>query len=350
MKKEKYRKIKGLFIIGVLTMLLTACNSEANNSKEENIAEYDIEGTTETEEGYACEEIIFSYDTVAALIKEYPTFIEGEYTKIIYDFENENYQKLIEQYPIRDISGEGTELERVMRLVNEYAPRLIHNSNYDNNSIELNSLALLEFSLDKPECGINCRAKAQILNEMCLALNIYSRVVLIGPYSAVDSDSHVVNEIYDKTLNKWVMVDLTTNGYMVDENDVPLSLVEIRQHVVDGKKLAFVSQGKKYYHGNEIGNYNDKVTYLVKNSFHYTIAKEQSFGGATSIEEFCYFIPKGYDIKKKIITQQELSINQLREDEENKQLVEAAEKNLELIKEHMVVNIGNINAMIDKPY
>lgn len=50
-----------------------------------------------------------------------------------------------------------------------YAPGLYHQSYYDN-SIEMNALSLLAYSLDNKSQGINCRNKAQILNEMCLAL------------------------------------------------------------------------------------------------------------------------------------------------------------------------------------
>ena len=64
---------------------------------------------------------------------------------------------------------------------------------------------------------------------MCLALGIYSRKVWIMPNSGYDNDCHVVNEIWDTELNKWIMLDITNNEYWVDENGTPLSILEIRQ-------------------------------------------------------------------------------------------------------------------------
>lgn len=80
-------------------------------------------------------------------------------------------------------------------------------------------LALLAYSLDNNSHGINCRSKAQILNEMCLALGIYARKVWIMPSSMYDTDCHVVNEVWDTALQKWVMLDVTNNQYWVDENE-----------------------------------------------------------------------------------------------------------------------------------
>jgi len=155
-------------------------------------------------------------------------FAEGKDIDFLYDFEHEDYITLRETYDIEKTAGEGTELERVLRLMNEYAPRLTHKSNYGN-EIEMSSLSLLEYSLDNSKQGINCRAKAQILNEMCLALGIYARKVWIMPYSGYDGDCHVVNEIWDNSLNKWVMLDITNNEYWIDENGMPLSVLEIRE-------------------------------------------------------------------------------------------------------------------------
>ena len=62
----------------------------------------------------------------------------------------------------------------------------------------------LDYSLDKPEQGINCLNKAKILEEVCLALGIYARRVRFLPYSPFDFDCHVVTEIYDRSQEKVV--------------------------------------------------------------------------------------------------------------------------------------------------
>ena len=96
---------------------------------------------------------------------------QGGEVELQYDFDHEDYGQLIERYEIDRIAGEGSEFERAVRLMDEFAPRLYHESWYDNH-IEMKAMPLLEYSLDNRSQGINCRNKAQILNEMCLALGI----------------------------------------------------------------------------------------------------------------------------------------------------------------------------------
>lgn len=167
------------------------------------------------------------YIMESGILRNNLEFADGEDYEFVYDFENEEYPKLIEEYKIDKTAGDGSEFERAVRLMDEYAPRLTHKSNYDN-SVDMNALSLLKHSLDNDSHGINCRNKAQILNEMCLALRIYSRKVWIMPNSIYDSDCHVVNEVWDTKLGKWVMLDITNNEYWVDEKGTPLSVLEIR--------------------------------------------------------------------------------------------------------------------------
>lgn len=167
------------------------------------------------------------YVMEAGILRNNLEFHEGENFEFTYDFSHESYEILKSKYKIEKTAKDGTEFEKALRLMNEYAPRLTHKSDYDNH-IAFNALDLLEYSLDDEDNGINCRNKAQILNEMCLALGIYSRKVWIMPYSGYDGDCHVVNEVWDTSLNKWVMLDITNNEYWVDENNTPLSVLEIR--------------------------------------------------------------------------------------------------------------------------
>ena len=168
------------------------------------------------------------YIMESGILKNSLEFADGENIEFQYIFDNSEYTQLLSEYNISEIAGEGTEFEKALNLMHEFAPRLRHESNYDNH-IEMNALSLLEYSLDNKDQGINCRNKAQILNEMCLALGIYSRKVWIMPNSGYDNDCHVVNEVWDSSLNKWVMLDITNNQYWADENGTPLSVIEIRR-------------------------------------------------------------------------------------------------------------------------
>lgn len=205
------------------------------------------------------------YIMEAGILNNSSEFYEGEDIKINYDFHNPAYEKLIKDYKIQEIAGNGTEFEKSLKLMNEFAPRLYHKSDYDN-SIEISAIPLLEYSLDNRKHGINCRNKAQIFNEMCLALGIYSRKVWIMPNSGYDNDCHVVNEVWDTSLEKWIMFDITNNQYWVDENGMPLSILEIREKgsqkefctpVMADDDLKDLSKLKK--------KYENQFIYIMKN-------------------------------------------------------------------------------------
>lgn len=218
------------------------------------------------------------YIMEAGMLRNQLDYAEGKAYDITYDFDNPEYPVLLEQYGVAETAGEGGEFQKAMNLMNEYAPRLTHESWYDNH-VEMNALSLLEYSLDNPSQGINCRSKAQILNEMCLALGIYSRKVWIMPNSGYDNDCHVVNEIWDSTYNKWIMLDITNNQYWVDENGTPLSVTEIREKgamrefctpVCPDDKLSDLERLKKKYTADFL--------YIMKNMMYFYCCDVQTVG------------------------------------------------------------------------
>ncbi|MBE6752778.1 MAG: transglutaminase domain-containing protein [Ruminococcaceae bacterium] len=184
------------------------------------------------------------YIMEAGILSQNLQFSEGEDIDITYDLSHSDYATLREKYRLEEIAGDGSEFDKALRLMDQFAPRLTHASNYDNH-VEMAALPLLEYSLDRKSHGINCRAKAQILNECCLALGIYSRKVWIMPLSPFDNDCHVVNEVWDTALDKWVMLDITNNQYWVDESGTPLSVLEIRTKGAEQEFCTPVVVGEK---------------------------------------------------------------------------------------------------------
>ena len=105
-----------------------------------------------------------------------------EETEVLYNVyrgilrNNRSFQPadLLKKYPFEKIAGKGTDLQRAIRVLKYLSPKLTHSPWYDGH-VDCNALALLDYSLDKPEQGINCLNKAKILEEVCLALGIYAR-------------------------------------------------------------------------------------------------------------------------------------------------------------------------------
>lgn len=221
-------------------------------------------------------------------------FESGCSEDVIYEFDCPEFEELRRKYHLAEIAGKGSDFARAKKLLHYLAPRLTHSSWYDNH-IECNALRLLEYSLDKPEQGINCLNKSKILVECCLAMGIYARRVSIMPFSPYDFDNHVVAEIYDRTLEKWIMLDPTTDGYFIDETKTPLSLLEMRSKFAGAEFVTYVPSVSSLKDIEKLrSKYTDANMYICKNLFYFKIEKYSTFGEK---REYLYVVPTHYSIK-----------------------------------------------------
>ena len=222
-------------------------------------------------------------------------FEGGNTEEIIYEFDCPEFEELRNKYDLVKVAGKGSDFMRAKRMLHYLAPRLTHSSWYDNH-IECNALQLLEYSLNNPEQGINCLNKSKILVECCLALGIYARRVSIMPFSPYDFDNHVVAEIYDRTLEKWIMLDPTTDGYFIDESKTPLSLLEMRSKFANAESVTYVSSMSALKDVEKLrAKYTDVNMYICKNLFYFKIEKYSTFGEK---HEYLYIVPSYYSIKR----------------------------------------------------
>lgn len=220
-------------------------------------------------------------------------FAKGVEDEFSYKFDCLEFKVLIQEFKIQEIASNGTSFEKAVNLTRYFAPRLVHDGNF-NNHISCNAVELLRYSMNKPSCGINCINKSKILQESCLALNIPARRVWIMPYSPYDTDNHVVTEIYDNTLNKWIMLDVTSNGYFADAAGVPLSVIEIRRKFALNEVCKFIKTISEcadvFSDKEEEALYYER--YFAKNSFWYAVEKNNAYGNDG---ERLYFVPKGFN-------------------------------------------------------
>ena len=224
-------------------------------------------------------------------------FEKGKIESITYDFNCTEYKELKERYNVEQIAGKGTSFQKAKKLLNYFSPELTHDGYYDNH-IPCNSLALLEYSFNNPEHGINCVNKSKIFAELCLSIGIKARRVFIMPYSPYDSDNHVVAEIYDEKMSKWIMMDPTTNGMFIDEDNTPLSMLEIRNCFADNKFVTFVGSNERT---NDIAKLQEKHLetnwYICKNSFRFIVESYQGFGSIPNTKCFDFY-PIGFSVRK----------------------------------------------------
>lgn len=119
------------------------------------------------------------------------------------------------------------------------------------------------------------------------------------PYSGYDGDCHVVNEIWDSSLNKWVMLDITNNTYWVDENKMPLSVLEIRNKAALNEFCTPVEIGDKTNNLQELKNKNiGNFLYIVKNLVYMTYCTDYTVGES---EDNYMLLPQNIPTEYKLL-------------------------------------------------
>ena len=243
------------------------------------------------------------------ILFHHQTFSAGNDEELSYRFDCPEFTELRNKYQLDTIAGAGTDFEKAKNLLHYLAPRLTHSSWYDNH-VECNALKLLEYSLDNPQQGINCLNKSKILTECCLALGIYARRVIIMPFSPYDLDNHVVTEVFDRTLDKWIMLDCTTDGYFIDENRLPLSLLEMRDRFANDAFVTYVPSTEIAFDLEALREkYVAENTYICKNLF-YLVAEQVSTFGAKNRQRL-FFVPQTFSIKHTRIAATRFKLNHL---------------------------------------
>lgn len=283
-------------------------------------------------------------DIYSGILFNNQKFDEGNNEEIIYDFQCPEYLILKEKYNLEKIAGNGSDFTKAKKLLHYFAPKLTHSSWYDNH-VPCNSLDLLEYSLNNPKQGINCLNKSKILEECCLALGIFARRVCIMPYSPYDFDNHVVIEIFERKLKKWIMLDPTTDGLFVDENGIPLSILEIRSKFAKAEFVTFVKSTNKL---NDLKKLKEKYmeinVYICKNLFFFYIDQNSTFG---TTRETLAFIPINYLVKDNLIANIKYKINNL--PDEYKDMLPQFEKQLENLQNYEEDVRTSISSMTKSP-
>lgn len=273
------------------------------------------------------------FDIYSGILFNSLEFQSGPADAPAYALDCPEFDTLREKYGLVKLAGKGSAFQRARRLLHHFAPRLTHSSYYDNH-VPCDALSLLEYSYERPDQGINCLNKSKILAECCLAVGIYARRVGIMPCSPYDNDNHVVTEIYDPALAKWVMLDPSTDGWFVDENGTPLSLLELRERFARRQFATFVSSTDRKDNLSRLWDKNMELnTYFCKNLFWLRIERYNGFG---SKGEWLSFVPDGYNLKQNRIAQVEYRLALLPEaglsPEETQQWEEEDRRWLEKVK------------------
>lgn len=100
-----------------------------------------------------------------------------------------------------------------------------------------NATALWEYTRTV-EPAFNCRLHSILLHELLLAEGIANRFVTCLPADSLDSDCHVVNNVWLPERQKWAMIDSDMQAWIDDPDGTPLSLQEMRERYIAGEPMA----------------------------------------------------------------------------------------------------------------
>ncbi len=272
------------------------------------------------------------------IIANNPLSTNGLAKDIIYNFDCPEFIKLKEKYNLEEIAGKGNDFSKAKRLLNYFSKRLYHSSYYDNH-IECNALDLLEYSFENKNQGINCLNKSKILQECLLAIGIYARRCFMMPYSPFDMDNHVVVEIYDRNLNKWIMLDPTSNCYVVDKDNKPLSLFEMREAYGNNQKIFPIKTNqKKFDYEKQYNDMLETIVYYSKNCFCFFIDAISTFGDKDGV---LVFAPITFNFGNWNVQNSKFRIQYIKE---HKDEIENPDKLIEWAEKRLETSLKNIDS------
>lgn len=149
--------------------------------------------------------------------------------------ENIELQKLRKEFKLDSIAGKGNELSQIFNLMHWVHGLIKHDGN-SNNPTSQNAADLIKICKAENR-GVNCRMLAITLNECYLSMGIKSRAVTCMPKDKNDNDSHVINMVYSKDLDKWIWMDPTFDAYVMDDKGNLLGIEEVREKLIKNEPL-----------------------------------------------------------------------------------------------------------------
>lgn len=182
-----------------------------------------------------------------------------------------NLQKIRKDLKLDSIAGNGSELLQIFNLMHWVHNLVKHDGSSDNPTLK-NAIDLINVCKVQNR-GVNCRMLATILNECYLSMGIKSRYITCMPKETEFDDCHVINMVYSKELEKWIWIDPTIDGYVMDEKGNLLGIQEVRERLIKGQPLVLNAdanwnrenlQTKDFY----LDNYMAKNLYRLETPLH----------------------------------------------------------------------------------
>jgi hypothetical protein len=138
-------------------------------------------------------------------------------------------------YHLDSIAGDGNEISRVIRLLQWFHDEVPHS---DVKPLEVLTAKNIIDTYRSTKYAAGCYPLSVAMNEIFLSMGIKSRTVIC--FSAkypTPEGGHVINSVYIDSLKKWIYIDPQENAYIKDEKGNFLSILEVRERLIDGRPL-----------------------------------------------------------------------------------------------------------------
>ena len=184
--------------------------------------------------------------------------------KFEYKFdERENILDIIEKYKLDELVKGKSDIETAIALMHRFCEHYKHGNPPGGLAGTRTVQALMEFA-DKNEGRTNCRGLAIALSQIIRAYNIKAFHITCQPYEEPFGDCHVVVCCYCESLNKYIMLDPSTNLYLKNSAGTIIGVEELRDILIAGGELIpneeATNWGKERM--TDLSNYRD---YMAKN-------------------------------------------------------------------------------------
>lgn len=235
-----------------------------------------------------------SYDLYASLLKMHDKFRPSDKgIQLSIDASAKELEELRGKYDLPAVAGQGDTFIRAVRLMDWLTSHVRHNGNCNPEGLRC-AMTALDFAFDQPERGVNCAWLATTLTECLLSIGIAARTISIMPFAPYDCDNHVVTHVWNAEKTQWVMLDPTTNSYVMDEAGKLLDVFALRALLADQQEIMF-SDGLRY--NGQPYSAQEHRDYLAKDLFWFQIPEVSACCAGNA--RWLTIAPEHYDARRR---------------------------------------------------
>jgi hypothetical protein len=212
--------------------------------------------------------------------------------------DNRDLENFRTQLKLDSIAGTGNEVSKMLNILHWVHNTVPHDGEHESGIKAVNGFEIISVAKAK-NIGVSCGELATLLNECYLSMGFKSRKIYCKPKDSLsqDNDSHVINVVYSRQLNKWLWMDATNDAYVMNEKGELLGINEVRNRLIRDQPL-IVNPDANWNHRESTTKDYYLYYYMAKNLYRFYCTLESSFDietpkvGKTIV--FVYLVPAGY--------------------------------------------------------